>query len=137
MKINLDPKQVEMIKIRGTQYLALVASGTATLENACLGIPMIIIYKVSLFSYLLARLLIKIPRIGLANIVAGKRVVPEFIQRKARAKEIAKVACDWLNNPGLLREIRDELKMVKERLGTRGASKRVAKIIVEEVLARS
>jgi len=127
----------EDYNIRRTLTLALVASGTATLENACLGIPMIIIYKVSLFSYLLARLLIKIPRIGLANIVAGKRVVPEFIQRKARAKEIAKVACDWLNNPGLLREIRDELKMVKERLGTRGASKRVAKIIVEEVLARS
>ncbi|MCK4802853.1 lipid-A-disaccharide synthase, partial [bacterium] len=61
----------EDYNIRRTLTLALVASGTATLENACLGIPMIIIYKVSLFSYLLARLLIRIPRIGLANIVAG------------------------------------------------------------------
>jgi lipid-A-disaccharide synthase len=127
----------EDYNIRRTLTLALVASGTATLENACMGIPMIIIYKVSLFSYLLARLLIKIPRIGLANIVAGKRVVPEFIQGKARPKEIAKVACDWLNNPGRMREIRNELKMVKEKLGTPGASRRVAKIILEEVLARS
>jgi len=125
----------EDYNIRRTMTLALVASGTATLENACLGIPMIIIYKVSLFSYLLARLLIRIPRIGLANIVAGKRVVPEFIQQKARADEIAKVACHWLNNPDLMRETRKELKRVKEKLGTPGASKRAAKIILEEVIA--
>jgi len=124
----------EDYNIRRTMTLALVASGTATLENACLGIPMIIIYKVSLFSYLLARLLIRIPRIGLANIVAGKRVVPEFIQQKARADEIAKVACHWLNNPDLMRETRKELKRVKEKLGTPGASKRAAKIILEEVI---
>ncbi|MFB0527544.1 MAG: lipid-A-disaccharide synthase [bacterium] len=125
----------EDYNIRRTLTLALVASGTATLENACLGIPMIIIYKVSLFSYLLARLLIRIPRIGLANIVAGKRVVPEFIQQKARAEDIAKVACHWLSNPGLMQETRKELKRVKEKLGTPGASKRAAKIILEEAIA--
>ncbi len=124
----------EDYNIRKTLTLALVASGTATLENACLGIPMIIVYKVSLFSYLLARLLIRIPRIGLANIVAGKKVVPEFIQRKASAEEIAKVACQWLSNPGLMKEIRKELERVKEKLGTRGASKRVARIILEEAI---
>jgi len=127
----------EDYNIRKTLTLALVASGTATLENACLGIPMIIVYKVSLFSYLLARLLIRIPTIGLANIVAGKKVVPEFIQRKARAEEIAKVSCHWLSNPGLMREIREELEKVKEKLGTRGASKRVARIILEEAIASS
>jgi len=127
----------EDYNIRKTMTLALVASGTATLENACLGIPMIIIYKVSLFSYLLARLLIRIPIIGLANIVAGKRVVPEFIQRKARPETIAKVVCDWLSNPALMQDIKKELERVKERLGTPGASKRVAKIIFEEVLAKS
>ncbi|MFB0526024.1 MAG: lipid-A-disaccharide synthase [bacterium] len=125
----------EDYNIRRTLTLALVASGTATLENACLGIPMIIIYKVSLFSYLLARLLIRIPRIGLANIVAGKRVVPEFIQQKARAEDIAKVACHWLSNPGLMQETRKELKRVREKLGTPGASKRAAKIILEEAIA--
>jgi len=125
----------EDYNIRKTLTLALVASGTATLENACLGIPMIIVYKVSLFSYLLARLLIRIPTIGLANIVAGKKVVPEFIQRKARAEEIAKVSCHWLSNPGLMREIREELEKVREKLGTRGASKRVARIILEEAVA--
>jgi len=121
----------EDYNIRRVMTLALVASGTATLENACLGIPMIIIYKVSFFSYLLARLLIRIPIIGLANIVAGKRVVPEFIQRKARSEEIAKVACHWLSNPGIMKEIKKELEKVRERLGTPGASKRVAKIILE------
>jgi len=125
----------EDYNIRRTLTLALVASGTATLENACLGIPMIIIYKVSLFSYLLARLLIRIPIIGLANIVAGKRVVPEFIQRKARPKEIAKVVCHWLSNPGIMKEIKKELEKVKERLGTPGASKRAAKIILEGSIA--
>jgi len=125
----------EDYSIRKILTLALVSSGTATLENAYFGIPMIIIYKVSLLSYLLARLLIKIPIIGLANIVAGKRVVPEFIQRKARAKEIAKVACHWLGNPNLMHEIRKELERVKEKLGTRGASKRAAKIILEEAIA--
>jgi len=125
----------EDYSIRKILTLALVSSGTATLENAYFGIPMIIIYKVSLLSYLLARLLIKIPTIGLANIVAGKRVVPEFIQRKARAKEIAKVACHWLGNPNLMSEIRKELERVKEKLGTRGASMRAAKIILEEAIA--
>lgn len=125
----------EDYNIRRVMTLALVASGTATLENACLGIPMIIIYKVSLFSYLLARLLIRIPRIGLANIVAGKRVVPEFIQRKARSEEIAKVACHWLNNPTIMMEIKKELEKVKERLGTPGASRRAAKIILEGGIA--
>jgi len=137
-KIPLLPLLVvrdEDYSIRKILTLALVSSGTATLENAYFGIPMIIIYKVSLLSYLLARLLIKIPIIGLANIVAGKKVVPEFIQGKARAKEIAKVACHWLGNPNLMSEIRKELERVKEKLGTRGASMRAAKIILEEAIA--
>jgi len=122
----------EDYNIRRIMTLALVASGTATLENACLGIPMIIIYKVSFFSYLLARILVKIPIIGLANIVAGKRIVPEFIQRKARAGEIAKITSHWLDNPALMVEIKEELMKVREKLGTPGASQRAAKIILEE-----
>lgn len=124
--------------IRDNQYharsimtLALVASGSATLENASLGIPMVIVYKVSFISYLLARMLVKVPWIGMANIVAGKEIVPEFIQHKAEADKIAQVAVDWLLNPDKLQKIKKELSQVREKLGTPGASQRAAQIILE------
>ncbi|MFH1239240.1 MAG: lipid-A-disaccharide synthase, partial [bacterium] len=119
--------------IRSVMTLALVASGSATLENASLGIPMVIVYKVSFVSYLLARVLVKIPWIGMANIVAGKKIVPEFIQYKAEADKIAQVAVDWLLNPDKLQQVKEELSKVKEKLGASGASQRAAQIILETI----
>ena len=109
--------------------LIILASGTATLEAALLGIPAIIVYKVSFFSALLGWLLIRVPWIGLANIVAGKEVYPELVQYKATPKRIAETSIKLLEDPDKLRQIRNELKKIREKLGKPGASRRTAEVI--------
>ncbi len=121
---------------RSIMTMALVASGSATLENACLGIPMIILYRVSSISYLLAKMLVKVRWIGMANIIAGRKIVPEFIQYSATADNVGKKAIEWMLNPDKLKQIREELAKVKEKLGTAGASQRAADIILGIILKR-
>jgi lipid-A-disaccharide synthase len=106
--------------------LVLVASGTATLETALLKKPMVILYKVSLLTYLIGRLMIQVPCIGLANIVAGKQVVPELIQGQANPERLAREAVALLNDKTRMDAMERDLGTVRERLGTPGASKRVA-----------
>lgn len=109
---------------------AMVCSGTATLETAILQIPMLVIYKISFLSWLLIKNLIKIPHIGLVNIVAGKKIVPEFLQYEANGKKIATYVLDLLNDSKKINEIKSDLKLVKTALGTSGASQRTAEYIL-------
>lgn len=108
--------------------LALVASGTATLETALMKKPMIILYKISFLTYLIGRLMIRVPCIGLANIVAGTQVVPELIQADASAQRIAGEALALLKSPERLAAMERDLGRIRERLGAAGASARVARI---------
>lgn len=110
--------------------LVLVASGTATLETAILEKPMLVIYKVSLLTWLMGRVLVKIPNIGLVNIVAGERIVPEFIQFNATPQKIATEAISLLSSSEKSNEIKAKLKTVKDKLGSSQASKRTAQIIL-------
>ncbi len=111
--------------------LALVCSGTATLETCLAGVPMVIIYRLSFFTWLGLRQLVKIPHIGMVNIIAGKRVVPELVQYDARPERIAAEALKILGDPAAEKQIREELLKVKEKLGGPGASRRAADIIME------
>jgi lipid-A-disaccharide synthase len=106
---------------------AIVASGTATLETALLKKPMIIIYKTSWLTYAIARALIKIPYIGLVNIMAGKKIVDELIQNDASAAKIANGLESALYN----HQIIEELAAVKASLGKPGASLRAARLVLE------
>ena len=108
--------------------LALVASGTATLETALMETPMIILYRISLPTYLIGRMLIRVPCIGLANIVAGKKVVPELIQADVTPEKIAGEALSMLADPKRMQAIRSELAAVRASLGDRGAAERVARL---------
>jgi lipid-A-disaccharide synthase len=108
--------------------LAVIASGTASLEAAIYGIPTIIVYSVSNLSYLIAKLLVHVPHIGLANLIAGKRVLPELVQDQATAVQIAAVAEHLLNNPAAYHRMQTELKAIRKQLGHGGASGRVAAI---------
>jgi lipid-A-disaccharide synthase len=108
---------------------ALVCSGTATLETAILQKPFVLIYKMNLLSYLLYRPQIRLPYIGLANIVARKRIIEEFIQFKAQPQNIAKEVLRIMANPEELNSLRKDLQEVKESLGTPGAVERAVKII--------
>lgn len=113
--------------------VAIVTSGTATLELAYFNTPMVIVYKTTLLTYLIGRLLIKIKNIGLANIVAGKQVVPELIQHKASVKNIVNECKNFLLNESLRKTTILELSKVAEKLGKAGASKRVAELILKSL----
>ena len=113
--------------------LIVMASGTATLEAALLAIPAVIVYKVSFISYLLGRILIRVPWIGLANIVAGKEVYPELIQYDVTPEKIVETCLGLILRPGKLQEVRKELLGIREKLGTPGASKRTAEVIFHYV----
>ena len=113
--------------------LALVASGTATLEAAILNTPMIIVYKVTFLTWAYAKTLIKIPYIGLVNVVAGKQIIPEFIQFRAKPKLIFKEAIQLLKNREKYSALQKELSQIKTHLGSPGASRRAAQSILSSL----
>lgn len=106
--------------------LLLVASGTATLEAALLEVPMVIVYRVSLLSWFLGRMMIRVPYIGLVNLVAGKELVPELIQFQATPERVSRVALAMLSDLDGLDRIRIGLSSLRTRLGSPGASRRAA-----------
>ena len=111
----------------------MIASGTATLEAAILKRPMVIIYKTSWLTYVLAKIFVKIPYIGLANIVAGHSVVPELIQDMATPQNIAQEMEKLLLDHKLIHRIQKEFSKFPLWLGEPGASQRAAKIILKEL----
>ena len=130
-----DDLPVELIRdatydVMKNSDMVLVTSGTATLETAYYGTPMIVVYKTSIMTYLIVRLLIRIRNIGLVNIVAGEQVVPELLQGRANAQLLAREAAALLADPNLLNEISHRLGAVREKLGTPGASGRAAEAIL-------
>ena len=110
--------------------LLIMASGTATLEGAILGKPMIIIYKVSLPSYWVGRALIRVDHIGLVNLVAEKEIAPELIQKDVNPQRIADEALRILRDPILSRKMADSMDEVRQKLGEPGAAQRAAQIVV-------
>jgi len=117
--------------------LALVASGTACLEVALVGTPMVIVYKLTWTTYLLARLLVRVPFIGMPNIIAGEEVVPELVQKRANGEEIAREALLILRSEEKRRSIRRGLRQVRRKLGAPGAARRAAAIVAEMLSSRS
>lgn len=113
--------------------LAIITSGTATLEAALLNTPMVVIYKLSLISYLVARMLIKVPYISLVNLLTGKAVVPELIQTEADSKRIAKEVEKMLNSGETIGRMKLALNQIREKLGEPGASARVADIVLKMI----
>jgi lipid-A-disaccharide synthase len=109
---------------------AIVASGTATLETAILQIPMVVIYKVSFLTWLFIKPMIKIPHIGLVNVVAGKKIVPECLQYQAKPEIIARHILEILE-PDKLSAIKNELAKLRGSLGEEGASRRAAQIVAD------
>ncbi len=111
--------------------LVWVASGTATLETAILGKPMVIAYQVSRLSYWVGRAMIRIGWIGLVNIVAGRTLVPELIQKEARGERIAEETSKILEDEPYRKGMIEGLAEVKQKLGAPGAAERVARIALE------
>ncbi|MEI6847295.1 MAG: lipid-A-disaccharide synthase [Chlorobiaceae bacterium] len=116
--------------------LALVTSGTATLESLCFGLPMVVVYKTGRLNYLIGRWLIKLNNISLANIVtkglrSSERVVPELIQHDATGHEICRQAGIILDDSGREAAIRSELLAARKRLACSSPSHKIAGILQE------
>jgi lipid-A-disaccharide synthase len=111
--------------------LVITSSGTATLETGIIGRPMIVIYKTGMLTYLIARRLVKLDKIALVNITAGKKLAPELIQSDATSFNIAAEARKILSNQTLARDIVTELHHLTDRLGSPGVGKRAASFIGE------
>lgn len=136
-KFSLDLKIIDSktYDCLNTADASMVCSGTATLEAAILGKSFVIVYKTNLFNYLLYRPQIKIPYIGMVNIVAGRKIVPEFIQFGAAPKKIAHSILKFLQEPEAASELSQELARVKNNLGSQGAAARGAKLILDFIYA--
>ncbi|OEU64672.1 MAG: lipid-A-disaccharide synthase [Desulfobacterales bacterium PC51MH44] len=115
-------------KILKRSSFVVAASGTVTLESAIFGTPMVIIYKVSPVSYWLGRSMIRVKHIGLANLIAGKEIVPELLQDEASPGRIAETVFKMLSDAPGLERLRLELLSIRDAMGGSGASERVADI---------
>ncbi len=118
--------------------VALTASGTATVQAALHDTPMVVVYRMTPLSFQLARRVVKVEAIGMVNLIAGEKIVPELVQDAFTAEAVAREAIDILTNPARAARIREGLASVRAKLGGPGASRRAAEAIlsVVEVVSR-
>ena len=130
---DVEVKVVDAFRynVRSVMDFALVKSGTSTLETAILKCPMVIIYKVSFLAWLIGKSVVKLPFIGLVNIIAGEMIVPELLQNEATPMNIAERTIALLGDEKQLENIRYALAKVTEKLGGPGASIRAAQEVIE------
>ncbi len=126
--ISIVQGNIHIHKVLHSASFVISASGTATLEAALFGTPMIIVYKISPFSYWLGTKLIRVKHVGLANLIAGKEVVPELIQESASPENIADHALRLLKDKEARAEMQQQLNAIRKELGAPGASAMAAKV---------
>jgi lipid-A-disaccharide synthase len=112
-----------------SSWLAWTASGTATLECALLGVPMVVGYRLQPISYAIAKLLVRVPNVALVNLIAGRTVVPELLQKAWNPENLAAITTDLMS--GGAEDQRAGLADVRMRLGDPGASRHAAEAIAE------
>lgn len=113
---------------------ALVTSGTATLETALFEVPEVVCYKGSLLSYHIAKYFIKVKYISLVNLILDKEVVVELIQHDFNVENLKVSLSDILYNNTIKEQLQIDYKVLKEKLGTYGASQRIAKLMIDRLL---
>ncbi len=113
--------------------LALTASGTATVEGALLGTPMLVVYRMHPLTWEIARRIVRVSHVAMANLIAGEGVVPEFLQGEAKPERIASEVRRWVDDPGLRSRTSARLLEAAARLGPGGAPDRAARVILEEI----
>jgi lipid-A-disaccharide synthase len=131
-----SPVRVTVVKEQASEVMAvsdlvLVASGTATLQAAVVGTPMVLLYRTTTLTYWLARVLIRVQWIGLVNLVAGRSVVPELIQSEATGERVYREAVRLLEDESAYNHMKRDLEQVKADLGDPGASLRAAQAVLK------
>jgi len=116
--------------VLGAADVALTASGTATIQTALHDTPMVIVYRVSPLTYQLGRRLVRVDAIGMVNLIAGEKIVPELVQDAFTPEAVAREALSMLTDPNRATTIREGLARVRAKLGGSGASRRAAQAIL-------
>ena len=129
--LNIEVHKENIYDVLDNCHIALVTSGTATLDTAIMEVPMVVVYKVTPLSYRIGKMLIKTSFIGLANLVAGERVVPELIQHEVTPERLADEALTLIENKDVRKNMITKLHGIRKRLGEGGASERTARIAAE------
>jgi len=132
-----SPVPVQVVHDRASEVMALsdvllIASGTATLQAAVVGTPMVLLYKTSPLTYRLARWLITVKWIGLVNLVGGRLIVPELVQEDATDERLCREVLHLLRDPSAYNEMKEGLRQVRQLLGEPGASSRAAQVVLSE-----
>jgi lipid-A-disaccharide synthase len=117
--------------------VAITASGTATVQTALHGKPMVVVYRLSPLSYRLGRRFVRVEDVAMVNIIAGRRIVPELIQDDCTPERVANETLSLLTNPEKAEAARCALQEVRERLGRPGASARAAEAVLEVANTKS
>ncbi|MBP6456565.1 MAG: lipid-A-disaccharide synthase [Chitinophagaceae bacterium] len=131
-KNNIKINENGISSVLAKSKLALVTSGTATLETALYEVPQIVCYKGGNLSYQIAKRLVKVPYISLVNLIMGKKIVAELIQHDFNVQRLAE-EINFLLQDEHVHQMKQEYKILKEKLGDGGASKRAAKLIWDEL----
>jgi len=134
-RVNLKMPVIDQARYDAVNASDLVwtASGTATLETALLRKPMIIVYHLSWLTYCLARLLVRVDHIGMVNLIAGERLVPELVQADLTAQRLIEESRTLLDNQPARSQIIEKLSELREKLGPSGAADRVADLALAMV----
>lgn len=130
---QIQIKVGETAAIMQRAFIGMVASGSATLEAAYFRLPFVLIYKVAWPTYLAARLVVKVKYLGMPNVLAGREVVPEFIQHQAKPEGIAKAACQLMEDTDARERMISEFDTIVGKLGVGEASEKAAGAIIEEI----
>jgi lipid-A-disaccharide synthase len=123
----------ETAQIMQRAWAGIVASGSATLEAAYFRMPLVLIYKVAWPTYLAARLVVNVKYLGMPNLLAGKEVVPEFIQHHAKSGAVAKAVRRLVEDACAREHMISEFDAIMAKLGRGGASEKAAQAIMEEL----
>ncbi|MFA5858972.1 MAG: lipid-A-disaccharide synthase [Elusimicrobiota bacterium] len=132
-KVKIEIVKDEDYAYRRRMSAAIACSGTVTMENALLGLPTVIVYKTNWLFYIVARMVVQVEHIGLANIIAGTKFMPEFIQNKAIPEPIANITLNWLQNLQYRKRLGEALSKLRSKLGVPGVAKRVAQEIMDVI----
>jgi len=131
---SITIEQISQADFYNQLDVALVSSGTATLETAYFQVPMVIVYRVNPLTWILGNMVVKLKNIGLVNIVAGEQIAEELLQQQF-TPEKARTALKYLLDPQINAEIRSKMLIIREKLGEPGASDRAARVIYNLISA--
>lgn len=137
-KAKNAPRNVSVITGQAREVLkqadaAFVASGTATLEAALLRCPTVLVYKTSPLTYVMARMLLRIPWVGITNVIAGREIMPERLQKHLRPIELVATIDPLVNNTPARETMLENFQALEKELGAGGPATRVARIIAQEI----